>query len=193
MLGNAQHTKVIVVKMAVSAWQHTTYKRHYCQNGTVSAWQHTTVEWQVHSVNTEYVSRSGLTVHWTISPQMHWIPAVHSISELIFHVLSLVITPINLIPMERYSFELFSSTPSFCICSIGNELSLRGLYIPVHSKEIACLSEMVFKIKILCDWLQPLSREDALSIQCWIFWIQLFPVDQNSLCGTVFQSWMLGY
>ena len=65
-----------------------------------------------------YVSRSGLTVHWTIAPQMHWIPTVHSISELIFHVLPLVIMPAHLVSMERNTSELFSDNTCFCVCSV---------------------------------------------------------------------------
>ena len=66
--------------------------------------------------------------------QMRWILAQFSISELIFHVLYLVITLTNLMSMERYTFELFGGTTCFWICSIKYKVSLADCHLQ-------CLSE----------------------------------------------------
>ena len=113
-----------------------------------------------------YVSRSGSAVHWAMAPQMHCIPAVCSISELIFHVLPKLLHP-YLIVMGKYSLSFsvillaFESTPSKTNCHLP---TVHSFPVKKQQKNSVCVRRCLLKKYIM--WITQLpSWEDTLLMQ----------------------------
>ena len=134
-----------------------------------------------------------------MAPQMHCIPAVHSISELNFHVVSFVITPTNLISTGTYTFELWyylllnlvhqkqTTLLNFWVVLLAFESGpskTNSHLLTVDCAVILTRDRMrvgkVFKIKnVVRMTISIKGRHCQHRNEYWIFWVCSFPIDRK--------------
>ena len=123
-----------------------------------------------------------------MAPQLHWIPAVRSFSESTFHVLPLVIASTHLISMERYTSELFRETTCFWSHSIENELSLADCTFITNQNDCMRDGKNIVSQDIVQITPKPVKGKHSVDAEMNADSFELLPMDQNGLCGTIFES-----
>ena len=140
-------------------------------------------------------SRSGWLFTEPWPPQMHWIPVVHCISELFFHVLPLSYHT----HISNINGKIHFLTFQCCIILLNlfrqKQTLTHWLQIHFHSKRLRACQKIKKEKKVSCEYVNFHQGKTLYQQRTkrWIVWMQFLPVDRNSLCCTNFLSQMQGY